>query len=200
MTEAQMLTRQAPKTGPWIIGYVVWLSAGFITGSQTTLLENSIPARLIFWIGLFACVGMIVWTSWRRHKLLGTISPAARLFWRRIILWTAVMFGGFCGIAAAQFLLAELPRYWQIMVLIPSVGIAGMIITIFRYVADETDEYLRTQAVQQILIASALTLVIAALWGGAALALDAWSGDASIVTLLWFGAMGIGRMVNEAKY
>ena len=75
------LVLRAPKTGPWIIGYAVTLGLSFSLFYSGTITDPRIGA--LVWIPIAICTAMMVWTSWRRHRLLGTVSDAVRAFWRR---------------------------------------------------------------------------------------------------------------------
>jgi hypothetical protein len=192
---AKELSQRAPKTGPWIIGYTVTISALFAL--RDVVKESGFMA--LVWVPLALCVAMIIYTSWKRHRLLGTLSAASRAFWRRIVVATAFAFASFAAFAAVEEpngIIAPLERVFSFL---PYVGFAGMIWAPHQYVLDETDEYLRIQAIRQIMVAGFATLIIGAAWSGLASAQIVAAGWVGYVILLWFAGMGIGRLYNEVR-
>ncbi|MCR9180476.1 MAG: hypothetical protein NXH71_09635 [Erythrobacteraceae bacterium] len=204
MDTARELTRQAPRTGPWIIGYIVSLGAGAAASAQGMI--TSPAATAPFWAAMLCCAGMIVYTSWKRHRLLGMLSLAVRSFWRRIVPSAGFMFVSFCLLAAGQAMVWD-TQTLRIVSLLPLIGFAGMIWAIHQYTADERDEYLRSLAVRQLITASFVTLMGGLLWAGlqmAGLAINlgvglVTSGDIGWVLLLWFAGLGVGRLLIELR-
>lgn len=198
MSEATRdLAISAPKTGPWIIGYAITIGLSFILFYSGTITDPQIGA--LVWIPVVICTAMMVWTSWRRHALLGTVSAAVRVFWRRFVVASAVMFGSFCLLAAVQWLSDWGKDTERMISLLPGIGFLGMIWAVHQYAADETDGYLRSRAIRQMLIASFFALVAAVLWDTAVnggLIKTTW---ASLVLLFWFAGLGIGRLYNEMR-
>lgn len=197
MTNTQELTRQSPKTGPWIIGYAISVAAAFaITGSG--LITN--PAiGMMLWIPVAICLGMIVYTSWRRHRIVGTVSPASRKFWRRLVAAVAL---GFVGLAVSGVVWTQYgydASGTNLLGMLPYLGLVGIVWCIHQYIADEDDEYLRWQAVRQTLIAGCITLIIAALWGGLAYSGLLPAGWVGMTLLIWLGGLGIGQLYNEMR-
>ncbi len=204
MNAARELNQQAPRTGPWIIGYIVSLGAGAAASAHGIITNPAATAP--FWGAMIICAAMIVYTSWKRHRLLGTLSAAVRSFWRRIVPAAGFMFASFCLVAAGQAMTWD-AQTLRIVSLLPLVGFAGMIWAIHQYTADERDEYLRSLAVRQLLVASVVTLLGALLWAGLQIGgLVAspgiglvTSGDIGWVLMLWFAGLGIGRLVVEMR-
>lgn len=193
---SQQLQAQAPRVGPWIIGYCAALIAAFaINGFALT--DNAV-VRGLLWVPILLCVVMIIVNSWRRNRLLGTVSPAVRRFWRHFVIASAVMFGGYCLVALIEFGLVPITeaRAW---LLVPQLGFAGMIWAIHDYVTHEEDEFLRSQSLRQIWIASYVTFIAVIGWTALAILLRVPPGQLSMVILIWFAGLGIGRMVIEMR-
>lgn len=193
----RQIARQAPKSGPWIIGYAVAIASASVAGANGIITgpQSAIP----FWIAIIGCTVMIVLTSWRRHRLLGSVSPAVRSFWKRFVTASAAMFLAYCMLAYAQMMGQWSDSAIRIVALLPFIGLAGMIWAPHQYVADETDEFLRARAARQLMTASFLTLGGAALWSALSTAGVLPKGQLGYVILLWFAGLGIGRLVNELK-
>lgn len=80
---------------------------------------------------------------------------------------------------------------------VPGLLIVGILVAIGRYLVEETDEYLRVLTVRQTLVASALALSIATIWGFLESADLAPHFDAYWVAVVWFGGLGVGALVNR---
>ena len=190
------ISRSGPRTGPWIIGYAVSfaLVSAVAAGGYITSAREAAP----FWIPIIICTVMIVYTSWQRHRALGTYSRAARLFWRRFVGSAGLMFVSYCVLAYGQ------SAGWgasaqRVFMTLPMVGFAGMVWAVHYYPLEETDEYLRNQSLRQIAIASFVALIGALVWSAIASSGVGTSGSLGYIVLLWFGGLGIGRLVNEMR-
>lgn len=196
MNPTRELTRQAPRTGPWIIGYAAAIGALFaaVVNGIVTSPASASP----FWAVIIGCTVMIVVTSWKRHRLLGTLSAAVRSFWRRIVPAAGFMFGGYCAFAAGQGLGADRPVLVALS-LLPILGFAGMVWATHQYTRDESDEYLRSLAVRQLLVASFVTLMGSLVWWALEQGGVTSGSNISFVVLLWFAGLGAGRLVVEMR-
>ena len=191
------LSQKAPRTGPWIIGYVVSIAAVFAAASAGIV--NSPGTAAPFWIPILGCTGMIIYTSWKRHRILGTLSDAARKFWRRIVISAGFMFLSYCLLAFGQMVGEWNTQVLQIIGLLPILGFAGMVWCIHQYPVDEDDEYLRSMSVRQLLIASFVTVMGGLVWSAAPELGLAEAPGLGLVVLFWFGGLGIGRLYNELR-
>lgn len=197
MTNTRDLALSAPKTGPWIIGYAASVGTALFLTSAGLITDTRIGAML--WIPMLICVVMVVYTSWRRHRLFGTLSTASRIFWRRIVMASVFAFAGF-AISGALWEVVGREELWsKLLALLPYAGFAGIVWSVHQYIADETDEYLRAQAIRQTLIAGFVTLMVASVWGGFGYTGLVGPGWVGIIILIWFGGMGFGRLVNELR-
>lgn len=195
--EARDIARKAPKTGPWIIGYALSVGAAFFATGSGLVTNPAIGA--LFWVPMLLCVVMILFTSWRRHQMLGTLSPASLGFRRRMVAAGVGTFLGFCAMGLVEQFAGRGSILLSLAAILPFAGFAAIIWCVHQYVADEGDEFLRDQATRQILIASFVTLVVAAIWGGLSYSGLVGGGWLSLVILIWFGGLGIGRLYNEMQ-
>lgn len=191
------LVLSAPKTGPWIIGYAVTLGLSFSLFYSGTITDPRIGA--LVWIPIAICTAMMVWTSWRRHRLLGTVSDAVRAFWQRFVVSAGFMFGSFCLLGYAQTAGKWGAQAEYVIAILPNLGFLGMVWSVHRYVIDEVDEYLRAQAIRQLLIASFFTLTVVVIWATLANARVLGNGWVGLVLLFWFAGLGVGRLYNELR-
>lgn len=197
MTTSQELSGRAPKTGPWIIGYAVSVGLAFYLTGRGIVTNTTVGSML--WLPVALCAAMVVVTSWRRHRLLGTLSPAVSAFRTRMVAACVVAFLGFAVSGIVWEMVGRQALWARLLAMLPYIGFAGIVWSVHRYIAEEADEYLRTQSIRQTLIASFVTLTIASLWGGLAYAGLTGPGWVGIIILVWFAGMGVGRLVNEMR-
>ena len=107
--------------------------------------------------------------------------------------------GGSAGsLASLEFSLSHSGDY-AFMALAPSLGFGAMVWIIHRYIVEESDEFLRTEAIRQALVASFLTMAGVVCWYGLAQARIVEPGEIGKAILLWFAALGLGKLHNEAR-
>jgi len=80
--------------------------------------------------------------------------------------------------------------------IVPALLIIGVFVAIGRYLLEERDEFVRMLMIRQTLIASALALSVATIWGflenfGLVARVDAYW-----LVVVWFGGLGLGRCLN----
>lgn len=126
------------------------------------------------------------------------MNPAERRYTRSVlslsIVYALTLFGtvaffhGRAGVAdPAAYLIAALP----------ALPIVGIFATLGRYLIEERDEYLRMLVARQALIATALTLSCATVWGFVEDAGLARHVPAFYAAVLWFAGLGVGGCVNR---
>ena len=127
-----------------------------------------------------------------------TMNPAQRRYTRSVLLlsvaYALILFGTVAffrnhpGIAdPSAYLIAALPAA-------PIVGIFGVL---GRYLIQEHDEYLRMLVARQALIATAMTLSLATVWGFVEDAGLARHVPAFYAAVLWFAGLGVGGCANK---
>jgi hypothetical protein len=81
--------------------------------------------------------------------------------------------------------------------IVPALLIIGIFFAIGRYLIEERDEFLRLLMVRQTLVASALALSLATVWGFLESFGLAPHVDAYWFAVIWFGGLGLGACVNK---
>lgn len=124
-------------------------------------------------------------------------SPAMRAYTRRLaalmVIYTALIFG-----VGYLFRLAppQGPLAWGAAIL-PALPILGVFWTIFRLLAEETDEYLRHLLMRQILIATAFCLAVMTIWEFLQNYEVVAPGTGGFGTaFFWFVGLGLGAIWN----
>ena len=88
------------------------------------------------------------------------------------------------------------PLAW-IAGILPALPIIGILVVIGRYLAEETDEYLRMRIVEQVLIATGFLLAATTLYGFLNAFDLAPRMDAYLAVPLWAVGLGIGRLLRK---
>lgn len=83
-----------------------------------------------------------------------------------------------------------------LLALLPGLSVASVFWAIGRLLVEERDEYLRLLLVRQTLVATALTLTVATVWGFLENFRLVPHVDAFYVAVLWFAGLGLGSCVN----
>lgn len=128
-----------------------------------------------------------------------TRSAAQRRYLRRTIAVTAFYLA---SVAAASFLIdrGEVSVTTVLLALLPGLAIIGFFLSIGRLMVEESDEFIRMLIVRQSLIATAVALSTASVWGF----LEAYGIvphiDSYWVVVLWFFGLGVGGAVNRVQY
>lgn len=88
------------------------------------------------------------------------------------------------------------PLAW-LVALLPGLCVASVFWAIGRLLIEETDEYLRSLLVRQMLVATGLTMVIATIYGFLENYGLVGHVDAFYLTILFFVGLGVGSLVNK---
>ncbi len=88
------------------------------------------------------------------------------------------------------------PLAW-LVALLPGVCVASVFWAIGRLLIEETDEYLRSLLVRQMLVATGMTMVIATIYGFLENYGLVGHVDAFYLTILFFAGLGVGSIVNR---
>ena len=88
------------------------------------------------------------------------------------------------------------PLAW-LVALLPGLCVASVFWAIGRLLIEETDEYLRSLLVRQMLVATGLTMVIATIYGFLENYGLVGHVDAFYLTILFFAGLGVGSLVNR---
>ena len=123
-------------------------------------------------------------------------SPAKRRYNRRVLLlsvvYVALLFPAVYLIS--RHLVAGPIAY--VVGVLPALAVSGFFWLMARYIFEENDEYLRVVQVRQLLLASAIALTAATIWGF----LEGFDLVPHIVAyawpIVWFGGLGLGTCLE----
>ncbi|MBV7258719.1 hypothetical protein KCG46_03905 [Erythrobacter sp. WH158] len=95
----------------------------------------------------------------------------------------------------------EVPLVAQyILAVLPGLAVCGIFWAVGRLIVEEEDEFLRMLTVRQTLIASALSLSAASVWGYLESADLVVHADAYWYAIIWFFGLGVGAVANRIQY
>lgn len=148
--------------GPWF-GLATGLAAPVIA----LALAGAIPLGWVIVLLIppagFAVQMLRTWKGGSEPRVTG--SPALSRYLKRMMLSS---FGYVVGLMLAIFIHGQLaegsPVLW-LVALLPTVPALGMIWSMFRYIVEEQDEYLRHQASLASLIGLGMVLCVGTVWG-----------------------------------
>ena len=168
-------------------------ATGAVEGLETMLVLTLVP------LALLAAVFRAAQLSARTKAEAGSRGLAQARYVKRTALFTSLyliavaslsFFGDEAGPLALRVLLAVLP----------GLAIIGVFWAIGRLMVEEEDEFLRMLTVRQSLVATAVALSAASVWGFLESAdivvhLDAWW-----VAVAWFFGLFVGAAVNRVQH
>jgi len=166
---------------------------GAVEGLETVLTLALVP------LALLAAVFRAAQLSARTKAQAGSRGLAQARYVKRVALFTSLylvavaslsFFGDDAGPQALRVLLA----------LLPGLAIIGVFWAIGRLMVEEEDEFLRMLTVRQSLVATAVALSAASIWGFLESAdlvphLDAWWWATA-----WFFGLFVGALVNRVQH
>ena len=124
-------------------------------------------------------------------------SPAHRRYVWRV---AAAMSGYLVTLFAAEYLIdnqrLDGPAAW-LVALLPGLCVASVFWALGRLLVEESDEYLRALMVRQMLIASAIALTAATIYGFFENYGLVGHFDAFYIAILYFFGLGVGAAVNK---
>ena len=124
-------------------------------------------------------------------------SPAHRRYVMRVL---AAMVGYLATLFLAEILIDERgitgPLAW-LVALLPGLCVASVFWAIGRLLIEETDEYLRSLLVRQMLVATGMTMVVATIYGFLENYGLVGHVGAFYLTILFFAGLGVGAVVNK---
>lgn len=124
-------------------------------------------------------------------------SPAQRRYVVRVFI---AMIAYVVTLFLAEYLIDDRgvtgPLAW-LAALLPGFCVASVFWAIGRLLVDETDEYLRSLMVRQMLVATGLTMVVATIYGFLENYGLVGHIDSFYLTVLFFAGLGVGSIVNR---
>ncbi len=123
--------------------------------------------------------------------------PATRAYLRRFVpTMLAYVALVFLAPALIKRTGASGPLLW-LLALLPALPIMVVFVLVARYWVELRDEYLRLLEVRKALVATGVTLSLAAGWGFLEIYAHAPHLPTFYIPVIWFGGLGLGSCVNK---
>jgi cytochrome bd-type quinol oxidase subunit 2 len=187
---------RVPQTWFWTVACFSAMAL-MVADANLDLLEQPWHGLLKVLVVVFAAGTMI--SGYVQSEAEGPLSAAYRTFGIRMVVTVGVcVFVFSAGSRIFRSVPLETPALW-LLGLVTAVPVLGFVWIMARYLAEETDEYLRHLAIMSALIGLAVVLVVATVWGwleSLGLVPHAWPGYAIPLFCL---ASGAGRGWLKAR-
>ena len=124
-------------------------------------------------------------------------NPAQRRYNMRVLGLSLAYAGALIGVG---FVFRDSPPTGPVawvLALLPALPLIGIFVAMGRYLVEEQDEYLRSLAVRQSLIASGFMLIVTTCWGFLQSFGQLPHADFYWAAILWFGGLGFGSCANR---
>jgi hypothetical protein len=127
-------------------------------------------------------------------------NAAQKRYLKRVAIATSLYLATFALMTFLDggFAVPEPVRYF--VAVLPGLALIGIFWAIGRLIVEEQDEFLRMLTIRQTLIASAIALSAASIWGFLEAADLVVHIDAYWYTVIWFLGIGVGAIVNRIEY
>lgn len=171
-------------------GAVAGLALSDAINNATTLLLMIVPAALFF---------QTMRVANRGGSCTGN-REAQRRYTKRVALFTSLYLLALAVMTIADKNGVGLQAVRVVLATLPGLAIIGVFWAIGRLIVEERDEFLRMLTIRQSLIATALALSAASVWGFLETADIVVHLDAYWWAVVWFGGIGVGAVMNRMKY
>lgn len=172
------------------------VASGAIEGRGTILTLMLVPLLLLAAVARAAhnCLMARQETSGQRAKL------AQARYIKRIAIFTSLYLASFAALTFADEAFAPPVALRTVLAILPGLAISGMFWAIGRLIIEETDEFIRMLTIRQTLIASALALSAASIWGFLESADLVPHLDAYWIAVVWFAGLFVGAVANRIEH
>lgn len=174
-----------------LLGLLV--GTGAVDHKGAILALMAVPASLLFAVALAA-------NNKAKHNAGTGKNTAQARYIKRVAIFTSLYLATF---AALTFLDAgfEIPGAARfVLALLPGLAVSGFFWAIGRLIVEEEDEFIRMLVIRQSLIASALALSCASIWGFLEAADVVQHIDAYWFAIVWFFGLAVGSVFNRVQY
>ncbi|MFL0355042.1 hypothetical protein ACI5KX_01070 [Erythrobacter sp. GH1-10] len=190
--------------GPLFWGAMVALTTALVVAlAATGSIEGKAPLLLL---ALVPCIlAMIMFRAGYKaaddpESVCGGTGEAQKRYIKRTAIFTSLYLAtfGLLVFADLEFRITREVRF--ALALLPGLAITGVFWTIGRLIVEETDEFIRMLVIRQTLIASAIALTLATVWGFLESADVVPHLDAYWWAVAFFAGLFVGAVVNRIEH
>jgi drug/metabolite transporter (DMT)-like permease len=124
-------------------------------------------------------------------------NPAQRRYNRRVLGLSLAYAGTLIGVSFVFRGSQPTGPIAFALALLPALPLVGVFVAMGRYLVEEQDEFLRSIAARQSLIASGFMLIVTTCWGFLQSFGQLPHADFYWAAILWFAGLGVGSCVNR---
>jgi len=193
------MTEYVPKKRllPWIIAFFVGLVAMGITIDILDIKSKALASGLMILPMVF--LAMMARNAMFNAKKQGAAGDPVRRYIFRMI---TVSFAYVGSLFLASELIekgGEVTPLAVVLALVPGVAVSGYFWAIGRFIVEQKDEFQRLLIIRQSLVATALALSLASIWGFLENFQLVQHIDAFWWPIVWFFGLGVGAVVNKIQ-
>ncbi|MEM7666824.1 MAG: hypothetical protein AAF250_13285 [Pseudomonadota bacterium] len=172
-----------------LLGILAFTGAIDNRGALMVLL--TVPAVLLF---------AVILSAHRKARNGNTKGTAQARYVKRVAIFTSLYLATFAAMTFLDEAFAPPEAVRFFIAVLPGLAISGIFWAIGRLIVEEPDEFLRMLTIRQSLIASAIALSTASIWGFLEAADLVFHVDAYWVAIAWFFGLFIGAVANRIQY
>lgn len=190
--------------GPWFWALLILISTVTIAALA---ISGAVEEKAVLVILLFCPAVLMVPLYLSAQRCAGSNADggagrraAQRTYINRVAIFTSLYLMTFAFLTFSENELALPDSARFLIALLPGLAVSGFFWAIARLIVEEQDEFLRMLTVRQSLIASAIALSAASVWGFLEVADLVQHVDAYWFAIVWFFGIGVGAVVNRIQY
>lgn len=190
--------------GPGFWLGLVFASTATIAGLKISgAIDNEITLRLLFIVPAALMVALYKSAQNQASARDGKCAPknmAQKRYLRRVAIASTLYLASFALMTFLDdgFAVPEPVRY--LLAALPGLAVIAIFWAIGRLIVEEQDEFMRMLTIRQTLIATAIALSAASIWGFLEAADLVVHIDAYWYAVIWFFGVGVGAIANRIKY
>jgi len=188
--------------GFWF-GLTAGTTAAIVGLALSDAIENEEVIFILFIAPLFSLVAMALSLLRANESGSGECVPkgvAQRRYIKRVAVSTSLYLASFAALTFTEGN-TEIPRAARFaLAVLTGLAVSGVFWAIARLIIEETDEFLRMLTIRQVLIASAIALSTASIWGFLEAADFVPHFDAYWIAVVWFVGLFVGALVNRIEH
>lgn len=178
-----------------IYGAIAGLAMAGLTSNTATLLLMVAPIILI--IPLMNAANRRIDAGGPACLAKGV---AQKRYTKRVMAFTALYLVAMAGFTFTLNDNESLMAFRILFAILPGIAIIGIFWAIGRLIVEEQDEFIRMLIIRQSLIATAIALSAASIWGFLEAAEIVMHLDAYWTAIVWFAGLAVGAVMNRIQY
>lgn len=190
-------TNSTKRVWPWFLAFLVGMAAMGVTINVLDIKSKAVASALL--IIPIVLLAPMVRNAISNARLAGSAGEPVRRYLMRMVLVSLAYLGSL--FLASQLIEkgGEITPLAFILALIPGVAVSGYFWAIGSLIVEQKDEFQRLLIVRQALIATALALSLASIWGFLESFELVQHVDAYWWPIVWFFGLGVGAIVNKLQ-